>query len=57
MFPYNHPALFAMPLLFIVSFVVSKLGRSTVADRERAPFEDQFVHAQTGLGTAAVASH
>jgi len=56
-FPYDHPALFAMPLAFIVAFVVSKLDRSTAASRERAAFEDQHVRAQTGLGMAAAASH
>ncbi|MBT8766852.1 cation acetate symporter [Metapseudomonas boanensis] len=56
-FPYDHPALFSMPLAFLVIVVVSNLDRSARADRERAAFEDQFVRAQTGLGAAAASSH
>ena len=56
-FPYDHPALFSMPLAFLVIVVVSKLDRSTRAERERAAFDDQFVRAQTGLGAAAASSH
>ncbi|WP_337056397.1 cation acetate symporter [Pseudomonas sp. USHLN015] len=56
-YPYDHPALFSMPLAFLVIVVVSKLDRSARAARERAAFDDQFVRAQTGLGAAAAASH
>ncbi|CAD5106876.1 cation acetate symporter [Zestomonas carbonaria] len=56
-FPYDHPALFSMPLAFLVIVVVSKLDTSTRAARERDAFEDQFVRAQTGLGAAAASSH
>ncbi|MGA6104789.1 cation acetate symporter [Pseudomonas solani] len=56
-YPYDHPALFSMPLAFLVIVVVSKLDRTTRAARERAAFDDQFVRAQTGLGAAAAASH
>lgn len=56
-YPYDHPALFSMPLAFLVIVVVSKLDRSARAERERAAFDDQFVRAQTGLGAAAASSH
>jgi cation/acetate symporter len=56
-YPYDHPALFSMPLAFLVIVVVSKLDRSPRAERERAAFDDQFVRAQTGLGAAAASSH
>lgn len=56
-YPYDHPALFSMPLAFLVIVVVSKLDRSAHAERERAAFDDQFVRAQTGLGAAAASSH
>ncbi len=56
-FPYDHPALFAMPLAFLVIIVVSKLDRSARADAERAAFDSQFVRAQTGLGSAAASAH
>jgi cation/acetate symporter len=54
-FPYDHPALFAMPAAFLVAFVVSKLDRSPAATREQAAFEDQHVRAQTGLSLATAA--
>ncbi|MDD2055033.1 cation acetate symporter [Pseudomonas putida] len=56
-FPYDHPALFSMPLAFLVIVVVSKLDRSARAANERAAYDDQFVRAQTGLGAASASSH
>ena len=56
-YPYDHPALFSMPLTFLVIVVVSRMDRSARAERERAAFDDQFVRAQTGLGAAAASSH
>ncbi len=56
-FPYDHPALISMPLAFLVIVVVSRLDRSARAMRERAAFDDQFVRAQTGLGSAAAVAH
>ncbi|MDC7717693.1 cation acetate symporter [Vogesella sp. DC21W] len=56
-FPYEHPALFSMPLAFAVSIVVSLLDRSAAAATERARFDDQFVRAQTGHGAAGAHKH
>ena len=56
-YPYDHPALFSMPLAFIVIVLVSKLDNSARAARERDAFDDQFVRAQTGLGAATASSH
>ncbi|WP_409281547.1 cation acetate symporter [Pseudomonas defluvii] len=56
-YPYDHPALFSMPLAFLVIVLVSKLDRSAQAARERAAFDDQFVRAQTGLGAATAVAH
>ncbi|MFW3899178.1 cation acetate symporter [Pseudomonas bharatica] len=56
-YPYDHPALFSMPLAFLVTVVVSLLDNSARAARERESFDDQFVRAQTGLGAAAASSH
>ncbi|MGQ7815022.1 cation acetate symporter [Metapseudomonas furukawaii] len=56
-FPYDHPALFSMPLAFAVIVLVSSLDRSARGQRERAAYDDQFVRAQTGLGAAAASSH
>ncbi|MGV8675577.1 cation acetate symporter [Pseudomonas aeruginosa] len=56
-FPYDQPALFSMPLAFLVIVLVSKLDNSARASRERAAYDDQFVRAQTGLGATAASSH
>ena len=56
-FPYEHPALFSMPLAFFVTIVVSILDRSPAAAQERAAFDDQAVRAQTGYGIAAAHQH
>ena len=56
-FPYTQPALFSMPLAFLVTFVVSSMDSSEAAAAERAAFEDQYVRAQTGVGAAAASAH
>ena len=56
-YPYDYPALFAMPLAFLVSYVVSKMDSSAVAKTEQAAFDDQYVRSQTGFGAAAAAAH
>ena len=56
-FPYEHPALFSMPLAFIVTMLVSVLDGSLQARREREAFDDQYVRAQTGIGAAAAHAH
>ena len=56
-YPYDYPALFAMPLAFLVSYVVSNMDSSAVAKTEQAAFDDQYVRSQTGFGAAAAAAH
>ncbi|QHG64626.1 cation acetate symporter [Pseudomonas putida] len=56
-FPYDHPALFSMPLTFLVIVVVSRLDRSARAAKDRDGFDDQLVRAQTGLGTEGAHEH
>ncbi len=56
-FPYDNPALFSMPLAFVVIVVVSKLDNSARAQRERALFEEQFVRSETGIGSATAHAH
>lgn len=55
--PYDHPALFSMPLAFVVIVAMSHLDRSARAARERAAYPDQFVRAQTGIGLAKPSLH
>ncbi|MFO0581690.1 MAG: cation/acetate symporter ActP [Anaeromyxobacter sp.] len=56
-FPWEQPALFAMPAAFLAAFVFSKLDGTERAKAEIAAFEDQYVRAQTGYGSAAAAKH
>jgi len=57
LFPYDQPALFSMPVAFLVCVVVSLLDSSAAAKKEVAAFDDQFVRAQTGLGAASASNH
>ena len=57
LFPYDQPALFSMPLAFLMAYIVSKMDTSVQAKAEHAAFEDQFVRAQTGFGAAEASKH
>lgn len=57
LFPYTQPALFSMPLAFLVAYAVSRLDRTARARAERAAFADQFVRGQTGLGASGAVDH
>lgn len=56
-FPYTQPALFSMPVAFILAYIVSKTDQSAAAKAERAAFADQYVRAQTGLGASGASAH
>jgi cation/acetate symporter len=56
-FPYDQPALFSMPLAFLVTIVVSMLDKSRAAEAEKKAFDDQYVRAQTGYGAAQASAH
>jgi cation/acetate symporter len=56
-FPYEQPALFAMPFAFLLTIVVSKLDTSARAATEIEAFEDQYVRAQTGFGASGASKH
>jgi cation/acetate symporter len=51
-FPYEQPALFSMPLAFLVAWLASVTDKSPRAARERAAFDDQAVIAETGFKPA-----
>jgi len=57
LFPYTQPALFAMPIAFLMAFIMSKTDGSVRAKSEIDAFEDQYVRAQTGYGASGAASH
>ena len=57
LFPYEQPALFAMPLAFLAAWLGSVLDGSTRAAKEREAFDDQDVCAETGFRGAPVPAH
>jgi len=56
-FPYTQPALFAMPIAFLLAYIFSKTDSSVRARQEIEAFEDQYVRAQTGFGASGAAKH
>ncbi|MFW9617322.1 cation acetate symporter [Aquabacterium sp.] len=56
-FPYEHPALFSMPLAFFFTWLFSVTDTSERAALDKAGFHDQNVRAQTGIGAAAASAH
>ncbi len=57
LFPYTQPALFAMPIAFLLAYIFSKTDSSVRAGQEIEAFEDQYVRAQTGFGAASASNH
>ncbi len=51
-FPYEQPALFSMPLAFLVAWLASVTDKSARAVKEKAAFDDQSVIAETGFKAA-----
>ena len=56
-FPWEQPALFAMPAAFLAAFVFSKLDASERSRAEIEAFDDQWVRAQTGFGASGASKH
>jgi len=56
-FPWEQPALFAMPAAFLATFVFSKLDASERSRAEIEAFDDQWVRAQTGFGASGASKH
>ena len=57
LFPYTQPALFAMPLAFLLAWIGSTTDSSVRAQSEKEAFGDQYVRAQTGYGASGAANH
>ncbi|UCV07800.1 cation acetate symporter [Dechloromonas denitrificans] len=57
LFPYTQPALFAMPIAFLLTYIFSKTDSSVRAGKEIEAFEDQYVRAQTGFGASGASNH
>lgn len=56
-FAYNYPALFSMPVAFVLAWFCSIRDKSEQADKERAAFEAQFVRSETGIGAEGASAH
>lgn len=56
-FPYGNPAIFTIPLAFIVSWLVSITDNSAQAAQDRAGFNAQYVRSMTGIGAADASEH
>ena len=56
-FPYGNPAIFTIPLAFIVAWIVSITDNSAQAAQDRAGFEAQYVRSMTGIGIADASDH
>ncbi len=57
LFPYTQPALFAMPVAFMLAYIFSKSDSSVRAKQEIDAFDDQYVRGQTGFGAASASNH
>ncbi|MDL0079821.1 cation acetate symporter [Helicobacter zhangjianzhongii] len=56
-FPYDHPAIFTMPLTFIAIFIISKLDSSKRAQIDKDGFRAQDFRAQSGIGASEAVAH
>ncbi|TLD83585.1 cation acetate symporter [Helicobacter sp. MIT 11-5569] len=56
-FPYDHPALFSMPLTFVLIYLISKLDNSERAKIDKAGFAAQDFRAQSGVGISEAVAH
>ncbi|MHB9836684.1 cation acetate symporter [Paraburkholderia terrae] len=56
-FPYDYPAIISMTIAFFFTWIGSVTDQGARAANEREQFDDQFVRAQTGIGSSRAASH
>lgn len=56
-FPYDHPAIFSMPLTFCLIYLISKFDNSDRAKIDRAGFKAQDFRAQSGIGISEAVAH
>ena len=56
-FPYKYPAIFSMPVAFIITYLVSKTDNSASAKAEADAFDSQLVRSETGLGASGASAH
>lgn len=56
-FPYDHPAIFTMPISFLAIYVISKLDTSKRAQIDKQGFAAQDFRAQSGIGISSAVAH
>ncbi|MEI5995973.1 cation/acetate symporter ActP [Paraburkholderia bengalensis] len=56
-FPYDYPAIVSMTIAFFFTWLGSITDRGARAAGERERFDEQFVRAQTGIGSSRAVSH
>ncbi len=49
-FPYKNPAIFSVPLAFLIAYIASKTDNSKRGALDRDAFEAQYLRAMTGIG-------
>jgi len=57
LFPFTQPALFAMPIAFLLAYIFSKSDSSARAKSEISAFDDQYIRGQTGFGASGASKH
>jgi len=55
--PYKDPAIFSMPVAFLLAWWFSISDRSPAAEREREAFRAQNIRAETGIGAEGASAH
>lgn len=56
-FPYDHPAIFSMPLTFVLVYLISNFDNSKRAKIDREGFKAQDFRAQSGVGISEAVAH
>lgn len=56
-FPFKNPAIFSMPIAFLVAYVVSISDKSSRAAVDKDGFDAQYVRSLTGIGAAKASDH
>jgi len=55
--PYKDPAIFSMPVAFLLAWFFSITDKSAQAEAEREAFHAQYVRSETGIGAEGASSH
>lgn len=55
--PYKDPAIFSMPVAFLMAWFFSITDKSAQAEAEREAFTAQYVRSETGIGAEGASAH